>query len=247
MIDCLPWFLVAFMIYGLIYHPNTVRNALTAGPIAPVVGVHLLYRVHEKLITRLAYIGSLLYWFVYLSGATLHDQHTFNALLVELFRFPSSDYGERDMLGTHWTINIAQELSMTVINVLLEPLAETHFWKLVIFNCFMVLLVFGHFLVRLWVQKAISKLTRWNRNAWRWRELIIESLIQSLFQRLDSRVSRVLLRCWWSLWYWLHDFLDGTRTLNIATQMLITRLLIRTEASAMVVGIVTRHLFLWRL
>ena len=245
MFEYFPWAVFAALAYGLIYHPEKAHNAVSAGAVAPLVGVAIQYRRYEKVITRFAYIGLLIYWYVYISGARLHEHHIFSTLLMELARFPQAKYGERDMMGKHWSTNVAEELSMTALNAMFEPYASTHFWKLTILNCFLVFFVFGHHLFQLWMQKAVAKLARWNRNAWRWRELLIEASIQSLLRKLDHAWSRALLRLWWSGWYWLHGYLNERRTSTLAQQLFIIRLVIRSEAAKSLFSYGVRYIFLW--
>jgi hypothetical protein len=221
------------------------RIVFSTGAIAPFAGFILLYRRYERVTSRIAYIGLLLYWFIFVAGAKMYYNHIFNTILWELMRFPQAKHGERDIMGKHWSTNIAETFSMTAVNTLLEPFAESHFWKLALLNVFLVLFVFGHHVFQLWMQKCVAKLSRWNHNAWRWRELAIEYLVQLLIRKLDSPMTRTMMRSWWSSWYWLYGFMDSPRISSLSQQLFALRLILRSSQVGWLCSLGIRYLLLW--
>lgn len=217
-LTCLGYYCVQCLSMPL----EDVLDNVTA-PLPAATGILVLYRHFEGIIRRITYIGILFYWYIFTTHKGYGPHQMFSTLLMELMRGSKSGRGPTDDLGRHWTHNIAEQFYLLAFGIVTERYWANHYWTMTLVTVFLTLFVFGHHVFQLWMQKQIARLTRWNRHAWTWRDLIIEYTLQSLIHKLDSPLSRGILHKWWSGWYWFYQYMTSKRISQVAQYLFFLR------------------------
>jgi hypothetical protein len=215
-----------FCVHGLnIQLQDVLRNA--AAPLPAVTGAFLLYRNYEDIVQRTTYIGLLFYWYITNAHGRLGPLNIFTTLLTELMRWSGGDDEPIDEFGRHWMLNIAETFSLLAVGIVFENYWADRFWTMKLLSVFLTLLVFGNGIFQLWMQKQITRLTRWNRHAWTWRDLIIEHSLQSIIRKLDSPSSRAIMRIWWSACFWFYRIMTSKRIYQVGQSLFFMQLVYR--------------------
>jgi hypothetical protein len=157
----------------------------------------IVIRYYQGLLSRVSYMLLLFYWFVWVSGGGALQFSRYWQILLELFRSRDAKGGERDELGRHWTINIAEFFINTALNELLDYFFPDWIWSRVVFHAVLSLVVFGHCVFQLFLQKQITRIVRLNRAIFKWRDYGVECFWYAVTHQLNNRATRVLVYTWW--------------------------------------------------
>ncbi|KAF2817429.1 uncharacterized protein BDZ99DRAFT_493248 [Mytilinidion resinicola] len=134
----------------------------------------------------------------------MYDFFLFGQISQELMRTKEATYGETDNLGRHWTLNVADLILSSTFNWAFKILFPSYHWTLVALNVVLNMFVFSHHVVQLWSHKQITRLSRWNRYAWRWRDFYIERACLWTIRYLDVPAARIMLSVWWTTCHWFY-------------------------------------------
>lgn len=190
LVICLRWALK----YGIWSDVTFIASSVPWYGLASGV---LFIRHHQALLSRVAYMLLLFYWFIWVSGGGIFQNFRYTQVLGELMRSRSAKGGERDEFGRHWTINIAEFFINNALNELLDYFLPTWVWSRTVFHVVLTLFVFGHSVVQLFLQKQITGLMRLDRATFKWRDYGIEYCCYAVIRQLDNRVTRALVHMWW--------------------------------------------------
>jgi hypothetical protein len=157
----------------------------------------LLIRHYQSLLSRVSYMLLLSYWFLWVSGGGLLQNSRYSLILFELFRSRQATGGETDEMGRHWTLNLAEIFISTAVHELLDYVIPDSVWRRIAIQVLLSLLVFGHIVVQLFLQKQIARIVRFNQAVYKWRDYGVECFWHALSRRLNSRATRLLMYMWW--------------------------------------------------
>lgn len=201
------------------YSWNDIAIALSIPWYGLASGV-LVLRRYQGLLSRIVYMSLLFYWLVWLSGGGPGPLSRYTNILVELLRSRTSDRGERDEFGRHWKLNIATyciEISLTELLCYFFP---DWFWSTVVLNVLLSLIVFGHAVVQLFLQKQIARLVRFDQSLFRWRDYALEYFCYRVTSHLNNKVARTFVWTWWWAWYKVYKLLSMEVMSRIAFNLL---------------------------
>ncbi|KAK0109250.1 hypothetical protein ONS96_003072 [Cadophora gregata f. sp. sojae] len=184
----------------------------------------LSIRYYQGFLFRISYILLLIYWYAFVSGGGYLQSEQYTHILFELARSRSATYGETNVDGIHWTLNIASFLIYTAINDLGDALLPTWFWSRLAFNMLLEFVVFGHPVYQLFLQQQIAWLVRWNRNLFRWRDYAMELLVAKTCQKFDNKYTRALLYIWWWAGHMIYKYFTPDLMSRISTNFLVLQM-----------------------
>ena len=172
----------------------------------------------DPLLTRLSQIALLIYWTVYISK----DTFLFSQVMLELLRSKYSSGGENDYMGNHWTLNVTEQIFLTIFHDVFQALLPSYFWTQLAIAVFFRLCVSGNSLFQLWTQTQLAKLLRLNAAAWLWRDWFIDTTVLSLVNRIYRPATRPLVTLLWSAVYKIPAILTDSVTDSVTSFLLIT-------------------------
>lgn len=215
----------AFGLYGSGYSMRDVASIGSVPWYGLASGV-LAIRYYHELLARLSYILLLLYWYVYVSKGGYLQSTQYTDILGELVRSRYSDHGERDYFGTHWSINIAQFFIYHAINDVMDFIATNWFWSRLIFNLFLQLLLFGHYVWQLFLQRQMRTLERFDQSIYRFRDYGLECLWAAVIRRLDNQVTRALVYMWFWTCHYVYQHFKADFVSQFVTNLSALKILI---------------------
>jgi Heterokaryon incompatibility protein (HET) len=168
----------------------------------------LLIRHYQSLLSRVSYMLLLFYLFVWVSGAGILQTSQYTQILLELFRSRQAKGGETNELGRHWKLGLAEISISTAVNELLNYVIPDWVWSRIATQVLLSLLVFGHVVVQLFLQKQITRVVRFNQVMYKWRDYGVECFWHALSRRLNSRATRLLMYMWWWTCYQVYQSLS---------------------------------------
>ncbi|KAL6709037.1 hypothetical protein ACN47E_002164 [Coniothyrium glycines] len=118
--------------------------------------------------------------------------------MIRPWRF--RDTGEVDFDGTHWTISVIKLTVLWVYSTVSTYLFPQHLWTICGVSVLLYNFVLSWHVVHIWMQKKITHVVRYNANAWRWRDLAIDTVLLQTSEKLDrSRYRNSAKFLWWML------------------------------------------------
>ena len=171
----------------------------------------LIVRYYQGLLYSVSYILLLFCWFVWVSGGGYVQYSRYCQILAQLFQSFRDMTGESNQ-DTHWTYNIAEVFISTALYEL-QAYVFPH-WILTgtIFHVVLCLLVYGHPVFQLFVQKQITQISRLIRCIFQWRDYAIEYFWYATSHCLNDQ-AREVVNVLWGACHQVYQFLN-TKTLN---------------------------------
>jgi hypothetical protein len=211
----------------------------------------LLIRYYQGLLSRVSYMLLLFYWFVWVSGGGLGQFSRYSEILRELLRSSHTKGGETDELGRHWTISIAEFIINSALNELLYYFFPDWTWSRIIFFALLSLTVSGHSVYQLCLQKQITRIVRFNRAIFKWRDYGIECFWYALTRHLNDQVTRILAYTWWWTCYQVYQNLTPEAMSRLSANLVILNTIYTIfygySATPALLGRATRYIFFYRL
>lgn len=188
-----------------------------------VASVVLCIRYYQGFLYRISYILLLHYWFVHVSKGGYLQSTQYSHIFLELARSRFAQYGETDLQGRHWTINIASFLIYTAVNDLADFCIPDWIWSRIIFNTFLELIVFGHYVYLLFLQRLITRIIRWNQLMFKWRDYSIEYLWSAAIHRFDQQATRCFIYGVRWIGHWIYDCITPDVLSGFSSNLLVSK------------------------
>lgn len=166
----------------------------------------LLARYYEAALYRVTYILVLIYWFVWVAKPGAGTHMIYDQILKELLRSSHSSDGDRDPWGRHWTLNIAETFVLLLIDRIEGYFFPTRSWRWTVAHVLLNLLVFRHPVFELFLQKQVSRLIRFNRTTYQWRDYGIECFWRTAIRHLNHKVTNDLMFVLWWTCHQIYQF-----------------------------------------